>query len=215
MSKKLSTKGFSVIETVLVIVVVAVIGFGGWYIWHSKHAKTTSNNTSTQTKTSTANTNTAPTDPYAGWKAYVDTGYTKASGITVKYPSDWQIKVGESKAFAWQIIQNSTLNASIGVRDVFLNASKTPQDEWDNCPSADACGPIPGDTKLEGNSSTINGLDNYNVKMQSSSGIYYATVIKGSKPASNGTVVFVEFILRKDDPSVVNIYKQIVASANF
>ena len=87
MSKmKLSVKGFSLIETMLIIVVVAAIGFGGWYIWHTK---TTSNNTSAQTKISTANTNkstdkTIPTDPYAGWNTSCDIYH-----YCFKYPKDW------------------------------------------------------------------------------------------------------------------------------
>jgi hypothetical protein len=111
-------------------------------------------------------------------------------------------------------MQNGSPKSSVNVRSSYLAASNTPQQEWDNCSSADACGPGSGDTKLESSTSTINGLDAYNLKMQSSTGIYYATVIKGTKVTSDG-IPFDEFIFNSTDTSSLNIYKQIVASATF
>lgn len=217
MSKKLSDKGFGAVEVLVAIVIVVALALGGWLVWHNHQSnKVADNKTNVQTSTtSKTKTQTPPADPYAGWQTYTDTGYSQASGITVKYPSDWQVKVGGSNAFAWEIVQTASSSVSINVRDVFLPSATTPQQEWDNCPSSDACGPAPGSTKLEGNTSTVNGLDSYNVKMQSSSGtIYYATVIKGNKTTSAGTV-FVEFEVNSPDSATLSIYNQIVASAKF
>jgi len=36
MKRLTNQDGFSVIETVLVIVILGIIGFTGWYVWHSK-----------------------------------------------------------------------------------------------------------------------------------------------------------------------------------
>jgi cytoskeletal protein RodZ len=212
--KKLTNSGFGLIGILLVVVVVVIIGVGGWAVYKHNH-KTANTTTSNSSSSKSSQTSTKPIDPYAGWKTYTDTGYSEASGITVKYPADWQVKVGGSNAFAWEIIQNASPNASVNVRDVYLTAATTPQQEWDNCPSADSCGPAPGSTKLEGNTTTVNGLASYNVKMQSSTGtIYYATVIKGNKTTSAGTV-FVEFIVNSPDAATLTTYNQVIASANF
>lgn len=206
--------GFGVVEVLLILVVVVALGGAGWYVWQ-RERNTKTNATQNKTQTSTTPTPNPTPDAYAGWKTYTDTGYAEASGITIKYPSDWQVKVGDNKAFAWTIVHGGSPQASINVRDVFLNASTTAQQEWTDCPSSDACGPAPGDTTLSSSASTINGLDSYSVKVQNSTGSYYATVIKGNKPLSNGTVVFVEFILNGTDTSTVDTYNKIVQSAQF
>jgi len=214
MAVKRQPLGFAVIGVVIIILIITIVGFGGWYVWHRGHkshpSKAPSNSNMTQ---STGTNNNQQTDPYAGWNTYTDTGYTAASGMRVMYPSDWEVKVGGSKAFAWTITQKVAPQAGIDVRVTFLDPSNTPQQEWDNCPSPDACGPSSGDTKLSDSTSSINGLDSYSVKMQSATGPYLATVIKSNKPSGEGTA-YVEFLLYSSDPSTVSTYKKIVASAN-
>ncbi|HSW66079.1 MAG TPA: hypothetical protein VLI54_02995 [Bacillota bacterium] len=212
MKKHQSNKGFSAVEAIVIVLVVAVIGVGGWYVWHktqNKPAKTSSS--SSQANNSK---NSQQTDPYEGWKAYSDTASAAGSGIAVKYPSDWTVVVGDSKAFAWEIRHDASPKASVNVRYVYIDSSKTPQQEWEECPSADACGPSSDDTKLEGAATSINGLSGYSVKMQNNVGVYYATIIKGSKQTSKGTV-FVEFLISNPDSSALDTYRKIVASANF
>jgi hypothetical protein len=213
MSKKLASKGFGAIETLVVIAIITLVGFGGYFVWHNHQGKKTTNATKSQTSDTTKTK--APTiDPYTNWKTYTDTGYSVASGIIVKYPSTWKVNIGDSKAFAWEIVEGAPPQTSINVRDTYLDNSQTAQQEWDNCSSADACGPSAGDTKLEGNTSTINGLDVYSVKMQNSSGVYYATVAKSNKTTSKGTV-FVEFLINNPSTSALDTYKQIIASVSF
>ena len=156
------------------------------------------------------------TNPYAGWKTYTDSGTSLSPGseISLKYPTDWQVNIGDSKAYAWEVVQKSNPSASINARYIYLSSSTTPQQEWENCGSADACGPAPGDKKISGTSSQINGLDAYNTVMQNTAGTYYATVIKSNKPTSKETV-FVELIFNGTNTNLVNIYKQVVASATF
>jgi uncharacterized protein YxeA len=218
MTKRLSDKGFTALSIMVAVLVIIVVIAAGLYIWHhSKQTKTAAKNSNvTHEQRSTTEPQGQPTNPYATWKTYTDSGYSAASDITIKYPADWQVKVGGSNAFAWEILQSAPPNVSVNVRDVFLSPSTTPQQEWESCPSADACGPAPGSSKIEGSTSSINGLDAYATKMQSSSGVtYYATVIKSNKPISNGEVAFVEFIVNNPDQPTLNIYNQIVDSATF
>lgn len=216
-----SQKGFGLVGVLIAIATVVAIAGVGTYVYHRNHpakvsspaANAASSKTSQQ---SHAHSQASKPTPYANWKTYIDTGYAEASGISVKYPADWAVKVGGSNAFAWEITPNGATTPSIDVRDAFLSSATTPQEEWDNCPSADACGPAPGSTKVQGNASTINGLDSYTAKMQTSAGVpYYATIIKGNKPTANGTVVFVELIITNPDASTLNTYNQVVGSATF
>lgn len=84
--------GFTVVETLLVILILAVIGFGGYYVWHNQHKSITSTTvTSTalkshiSTKTATATTQTP--NPYAGWKSYTLTD----EKLSFQYPSTWHL----------------------------------------------------------------------------------------------------------------------------
>lgn len=205
-------RGFSAVEAVLIILVVVALGAGGWYLWHRNHKPA---GTQKDGPAATQHQQTKQTvDPYAGWKTYEDSGYQLASGISVKYPFDWTVGVGNSKAFAWEIVPPSSATASINARVVYLDASKTPQQEWDNCANPDACGPAEGDTKLTESAAPINGLDAYSVKMRGSTDTYYATVIKGTKVTSHG-VPFVELIVYSPDDATLDVYHKITASATF
>lgn len=76
---KSNQKGFSAVELLLILVFIGVIGSVGWYVWQSK-------NNSTSQITSNTNTDEKPKDPYEGWRTYE----SKLSGITFRYPSDWE-----------------------------------------------------------------------------------------------------------------------------
>jgi hypothetical protein len=213
-----NSQGFGIVAALAILAITAIIALAGWAVYahshNTTHASVTTNTTSGQpTKT----TSTTPADPYAGWKTYLDTGYSQASGISIKYPSDWQVNVGNSKTFAWTLTHSATPQGSIHERSVHLSSSTTAEQEWTNCPSADACGPSPDDTKVDGSSSTINGLDSYAVKMQAPAptGVYHATVIKSNHPSSDGTTTFVEFWLYSDDATLLKLYQQITGTATF
>jgi hypothetical protein len=49
--KKMANKGFSALETVLIVVVIGLIGFIGWYVYSQNHKKTTTKTVTVQTKT--------------------------------------------------------------------------------------------------------------------------------------------------------------------
>jgi len=77
-SHKDSSKGFSIIEAVILIVIVVIIGLGGWWIWKHSHAK----NTTTHTQPLSTN---RPDNPYVGWKSAA----SAMAGFSIKYPADW------------------------------------------------------------------------------------------------------------------------------
>lgn len=209
MLRKHSPKGFSAVEATIVLALLITIGVGGWWVWGRSQAKTPA----TQPSSTTQNTPKQAVDTYGGWKTYTDVGYTLATGISVKYPADWQVVVG-GKTIAWKIQNSASPTVSINVRSLYLDASKTARQEWNDCASGDACGPALGDTQIESAETSTNGLDTYSLKMQGSAGVYYATVIKGNKTTDSG-VPFLEFLLNNPDAATLSVYKQILASATF
>jgi uncharacterized protein YxeA len=185
--------GFSPVEVVLVLVIVALIGVAGWFVYnHNKKPATNSVATTTTSKPATTETNrtTQAPDPTANWAAYSD---NSGSGLSVKYPTDWQVQT-ESKVWAWYFQKKADANTTIGFRWIADNNSKTPKQEWDNCPSLDACGHQASDKLLESNTATINGAEAYQAKMQGDNGVYHATILKSNKTSSNGQV-YVEAII--------------------
>jgi len=88
--KKVNEKGFSVVETLLIIVVLAVIGGAGYLVYKDHHkapAKTLAvKNLSTSNKSAAPTQN---TNPYAGWKTYAN----QEAGLTFQYPSNWTSSV--------------------------------------------------------------------------------------------------------------------------
>jgi len=74
MAQKLSSKGFTAIETTIVILVVAVLAFGGWFIWSKTRKKdnTSTNSTTTQNQNQkNANKDQQTTDQSDGGKYLV------------------------------------------------------------------------------------------------------------------------------------------------
>jgi hypothetical protein len=72
------SKGFTVVELLLVIIIIILVGFVGWYVYHTDHKSTTTN---------TASNVSSSSNPYAGWKTYTAT----LESFSFKYPSDWTI----------------------------------------------------------------------------------------------------------------------------
>lgn len=191
----------------LILVIVVLLGFTGWYALHSKN--------STEKTLSAANKETSQIkqNPYAGWKTYEDTGYASASGVTIKYPAGWKLEPG-SNAVAWELVQVAAPKAIISSRVIFLDSSQTPKQEWNNCPSADACGPSPDDSLVSESDLTIGQLAAYRVQEKRDAGTYYTTVVKGSKAVADGTP-FVEFTVNNPNAQTLSVYEQIVKTAHF
>jgi hypothetical protein len=82
MTKSSFSSGFSIVESLLVLVVIGILGFTGWYVYHAKQ-------TSDKNYSAAAST-TVPTykkNPYAGWK----TASLQYEKVSFKYPSSWQL----------------------------------------------------------------------------------------------------------------------------
>lgn len=212
-------RGFSIVEAVLIVVALAIIGTVGWFVYQHDRTKVTNvaaNTNQSINQQKSATTTQPPSDPYAGWKTFTDNASAGTSGISIKYPSDWQVHVGGSKIYAWSI---SGADSGIAARYVFLDNSWTAQQEWEDCAvqiSADACGAAPGDKTVSGSTSTINGLNAYTATMQNTTnGTYHVTVIRGGKSVPPAGTPYVEFTTYSTDQAALSTFDKIVASATF
>jgi len=89
-----NSKGFTLVETLLVLLVVAVIGFGGYYVWQNQH-KDETKVSSTKAAVTKTETKSQSSDPYHGWKPYI-LPYEK---LSFKYPSDWMLTNEDATTF--------------------------------------------------------------------------------------------------------------------
>src|SRR6185437_4976754 len=109
----------------LAVVIVAVLAFVGYTYYQSIHAK---NHTTGSTQQAKA------TDPYAGWRTFTDSATVVPSGVSIKYPSDWQVSTSNTKTYGWSI---TSASATITVNDLFLDSSKTARQTWEFCAGTD------------------------------------------------------------------------------
>jgi len=87
MIKSQNSKGFSVVEALLVIIVVGILGFTGWFVYHAKNVANKNYNSQPTTQASKTNKDSQTADgPYAGWKTY-SSSFEK---LSFKYPSSWK-----------------------------------------------------------------------------------------------------------------------------
>src|SRR6266566_6373100 len=143
MGRRKNQSGFSAFVFLLPVLVVAVLAVGGLVIYqHHKPSSATNSAATSPTQTTTqpqsAVTQSAQPNPSQGWNTYNDTGYAAASGISIKYPADWEISIPGVK----KIGNTRNPTAVINEREVFLPSSETPKEEWNTCAvnvSADAC----------------------------------------------------------------------------
>lgn len=88
---KLIQKGFSTVETLLVLLIVVIIGATGAYVYTAnKNANNTLNSANAATQSSPDQSPlhaVANAGAYKGWKSYT----TKKYGVTFKYPANWTL----------------------------------------------------------------------------------------------------------------------------
>lgn len=83
-----NTKGFSAVESILLLVILGLIGFVGWYVWKSGQSTNKSLDNSQQNLNNLAkqsNTATQSTEIPEGWKEYKNEEF----GFAFSYPADW------------------------------------------------------------------------------------------------------------------------------
>src|SRR5258707_21440 len=96
--------GFGTRALLLIVPVVAVLAATGLVVYqrHNKPSSASNSAATGQTQTTTqpqsAATQSAQATTYQGWNTYNDTGYAAASGISIKYPSDWKIYIPDVKS---------------------------------------------------------------------------------------------------------------------
>lgn len=201
--------GFSTVAIALTILVIGAIAATELLLYQRNKSTSTTNTSQITNQQKGTTTTQSSADPYAGWNTFTD----NTSGISIKYPSGWQVKAG-GKNTAWSITQASNPQNSITAIYVFSDGSRTAQQEWEACYATDAClGSL--DIKiLTGSESTINGLNAFMATMQNSYGTYHVTVIRGNKPASQG-IPYVVITTYTTDQTALNIFSAIMASATF
>jgi len=108
--KKINNKGFTLVETLLIILIVLITAFGGFFVWQniSKNKKPKDDSP----KTAVTKTQPNKKDPYAGWK----TACSDLGGLCMKYPSTWTYSQ-----------DNSSPETSISIED---NTFKNPADNF-------------------------------------------------------------------------------------
>jgi len=79
-------KGFTVAETLLVILIITVIGFGGYYVYHTNHNTTKIASASNKTSVNKSQ-QTSTNNPYIGWNSYT----LSQEKLSFKYPSSWKL----------------------------------------------------------------------------------------------------------------------------
>jgi type II secretory pathway pseudopilin PulG len=86
-----NSKGFTIIEGLLIMVILGILGGTGWYVW-SSHNKTTdtlnnadSANSSVADYSKSKSNSKSTTDPTTGWTAYSN----KDGDYSLKYPKTW------------------------------------------------------------------------------------------------------------------------------
>ena len=95
------SKGFGVVELLIIIVIIVALGLMGWYVY--KNHKTTpytaiASKTTTTTKSPITTNSSSPTkittitNPYAGWKTYRAT-----DGTSFQYPTNWILSTTSSQ----------------------------------------------------------------------------------------------------------------------
>lgn len=77
---KRGQKGFTVVETLLVLILIAIIGFTGYYVYHTKNNANTTYNNAANTSKSSSNT----PNIYEGWNTYT------GNSFSFKYPKGWK-----------------------------------------------------------------------------------------------------------------------------
>lgn len=83
-------EGFSVVETLMLLIIIVLIGAAGWLVYRDNKKTPTAIKVTTSTASSTTNTSSSagPNQAqYAGWLSFC----SSYGGLCLKYPSNWKL----------------------------------------------------------------------------------------------------------------------------
>lgn len=193
---KSGQKGFTVIETLLVLILLAILGFTGYYVWHSQKTANSTYNSAAKTSNSTASSSADNWQTYTGKVTdQADNSASEADQIsyTFKYPGDWKFfPIGTQETVDGQTGANSfqEIAPSLGSnKAISFNGRTTSKNAEDYYHSlvGDQSGLIGPKWEGVGSVSTKSGYSGYTSKLVTSTGTTYETDISNNK---SGVVVF-------------------------
>jgi Tfp pilus assembly protein PilV len=91
-------RGFSAVESLLVLTIVILIGAVGYMVYKNHHKTSGSTNNSNVSVEATSPSN----SPYTGWKIY-----TALSHISFKYPSNWTVTTSNNAPVSKSVTVNA------------------------------------------------------------------------------------------------------------
>src|SRR5579872_1178430 len=82
------TKGFSLVEALLIVIVIAGLGLGGWYVYH--HGHKTNPKTTSRTNSQRGGTTTKSGSSATGTRLLATVSSTDGK-VSVELPSTWKV----------------------------------------------------------------------------------------------------------------------------
>jgi len=206
---KRGQNGFTVVETLLVLILLAIIGFTGYYVYHTRsNANSTYNNA---TKTA----NTTP-DKTSGWQTYTGKVSDQAQNPAVQadqiaysfdYPASWNFypigtEVSGAPTSFQFIAPSSTSDKSINFNSV--STTKNAKDYYTQAvgDQSKLVGPV-----WQGVNSftTEKGYSGYTSKLDADTGVNYETYISNGQ---SGLVAF-NYGAAIDDATLQHIFNSV------
>lgn len=182
---KRGQKGFTVVETLLVLILLAIIGFTGYYVYHTKNnANSTYNNTSKTAASDVSNN--------SGWQTYTGKVSDQAQNPAVyadqiaysfKYPAGWKFyPIGTMDNGGASSSQFIAPNLGSEKTIVFNGdtTTKNAKDFYDDTvgDQSGSVGPVWQGVK---SFTTQKGYSGYTAKLDLDTGVNYETYISNNK----------------------------------
>lgn len=181
-------KGFTVIETLLLLILLSIIGFAGYYVYHSKN-----NANSSYNDTAKASSSTPVNEEWKTYNGKVSDDaqnpavYADQIDYSFKYPSSWKFyPIGTQTTSNGQTSSNSfqEIGSSLGSdKNIIFNgiaSAENAKDYYTNAvgDQSGLVGPVWQGVK---SFTTKNGYSGYTAKLDASTGATYETHISNNK----------------------------------
>lgn len=125
MYRKQDSRGFTLVEGLLLILVITVISFAGWYVWNNgQDDKTDDNARTTATTKKQQSTNTQKDDGLTPYE-------NKEIGVAFRYPAEWgtvhvepNTSAATGKGYYVKFSNKNNVGASFSTKDFTVNAGR-------------------------------------------------------------------------------------------